>query len=171
VRFPDPAAATGAVRTTDAAPAREETRGKVLKLRVGEQRVFVRVPPGFEHVDYGARQEFRLAENTIALADGGELPASVTQAAVDDAAYIDRALRLFGQDSTRWEVGAKRRIRAGAREALAVDTWDPLTHVVHARVVLFVNERRLLVAGTSRGSFEATQAALDALVRSVRFPD
>jgi hypothetical protein len=171
VHFPDPGARLGGVRTIDDTAPRAETRGDVLKLRVGEQRVTVRVPPGWEHVDYGSRQEFRSAEQAIALVDGGELPAGVTQASVDNDAIIDRALRLFDHDPRRWDVGFKRRVRAGAREALAVDTWDPLTHVVHKRTILIVNERRLLVAGTLRGSFETTGGPLGALVASVKFPD
>lgn len=171
VHFPDSGAPLGGVRTIDDKAARAETRGAVLKLRVGDQRLVVRMPPAWEHVDYGQRQEFRNGEMAIALVDGGELPAGVTQAAIDNDTHIDRALRLFDHDARRWEVGAKRRIRAGAREALAVDTWDPLTHVVHKRIVLIVNERRLLVAGTVRGTFEATRGALDALVSSLKFPD
>lgn len=171
VHFPDPGAPLGGVRTIDDKAPRAETRGDVLKLRVGEQRVTVRVPPGWEHVDYGPRQEFRSAEQAIALVDGGELAAGVTQASVDNDVIIDRALRLFDHDPRRWDVGAKRRVRAGAREALAVDTWDPLTHVVHKRTILIVNERRLLVAGTLRGSFETTGGPLGALVASVKFPD
>ena len=171
VHFPDSGAPLGGVRTIDDKAARAETRGAVLKLRVGDQRLAVRLPPAWEHVDYGQRQEFRNGEQAIALVDGGELPAGVTQAAIDNDTHIDRALRLFDHDARRWEVGAKRRIRAGAREALAVDTWDPLTHVVHKRTVLIVNERRLLVAGTVRGTFEATRGPLDALVSSLKFPD
>jgi hypothetical protein len=103
--------------------------------------------------------------------DGGELPTAGTAREIDDERVIERALRLFDHDSRRWEVASKTRIRVGPREALAVETWDPLSHVFHKRTVLFVNAGRLLAAGTAQGTVEETKGPLDELVRSIRFRD
>ena len=69
----DPAAAPGATSpaTAAAAPREEPAGGDVTEVHVGEQRVTVRIPPGWEHVDYGKRQEFRHGEARFALHDAG----------------------------------------------------------------------------------------------------
>lgn len=169
VRFPVPGSGEGAVRTASEAPRDEMADGAAAELRVGSHRLTVRPPAGWERVDYGERQEFRYGETRIALADGGELPLGATE--LDDERLVARALRLFGHDPRRWEIGAKTRLSAAGGEALALDTREPLSHVPHARVVLFVHRGRLLALGPVMGSHEATRAALDALVASVRFLD
>ncbi|MEO8586529.1 MAG: hypothetical protein ABI584_10250 [Acidobacteriota bacterium] len=171
VRFPAASGPEGLVRTTTEEAPRDEAKGEVMDLQVGDHRVSVRVPREWEHVDYGQRQEFRHGETRIALVDGGPAPSTGIAGELDDERVIERALRLFDHDPRRWVIGAKTRIRVGPREALAVDTWDPLSHVFHSRTVLFVNAGRLLVAGTAQGSFEATKKPLDQLARSIRFPD
>lgn len=168
VRFPEPGGPRAGVRTTVAeVPAQEEAGGVLSEIRVGGRRVSVRIPPSFERIDYGERQEFRHGEVRIALVDGGEIPPGQE---LDDERLVDRALRLFEHDPRRWAIGGKTRLRVGSREALAVDTWDPLSHAFHKRTVLFLHDGRLLVAGTTMGAAEATKAPLDAIVRSVRFP-
>ena len=169
VRFPAASGPEGLVRTTTEEAPRDEAKGEAMELQVGDHRVSVRVPREWEHVDYGQRQEFRHAETRIALVDGGPAPSAGIAGELDDERVIERALRLFDHDPRRWVIGAKTRIHVGPQEALAVDTWDPLSHVFHGRTVLFVNAERLLVAGTVMGSYEATKKPLDGLARSVRF--
>ncbi len=170
VRFPDAARFGGGVATaTEQASPGDAGQGRGTELRVGEQRLTLRMPASWEHVDYGERQEFRQGEVRIALVDAGTLDPD-TSGDLDDERLIGRALRLFGHDPRRWEVSSKTRIRTGSGEALVIDTWDPMSHVPHQRVVLFVNGGRLLVAGASAGSFEATKGPLEGLARSVRFP-
>lgn len=165
VQFPAAGGSDGVVRTTsEEAPRETRERGGGTELRVGSHRVTVRVPRSWEHVDYGERQEFRRAEARIVLADGGELAGEI-----DDERVIERARRFFDHDLERWEISAKTRIRVGPVEALAVDTWEPLSHVFHNRTILFANGGRLLVAGTAQGTAEATKGPLDELVRSIRF--
>ncbi len=170
-RFPAAGGPDGLVRTTDEEPrSGEKQSGDVTDLRVGEIRVTVRMPRTWEHVDYGSRQEFRLGENRIALVDGG--PAQLGPAGeIDTERVLDRALRLFGHDSKRWVIGAKTHIRGEFGEALVVDTWDPLSHVLHQRTIVFVRAGRLLAAGAVMGSYDATKEPLEALARSIRFPD
>lgn len=169
VRFPVPGSGEGAIRTALEAPREEKAGGEAAELRVGSHRLTVRPPAAWERVDYGERQEFRYGETRIALADGGEVPLGATE--LDDERLVTRALRLFGHDPRRWEIGAKTRLSAGGGEALALDTREPLSHVPHARVVLFVHRGRLLVLGPVMGSHEATRAAIDSLARSLRFAD
>ncbi len=172
VSFPAAGAGGDAVRTTtEEAPRDERTGGDVTELHVGEHRLTVRAPRDWELVDYGQRQEFRHGEARIVLVDAGEVPGGASAGEIDDEAVVDRALRLFGHDPRRWKVAAKTRLHIGPREALAVDTWDPLSHVYHQRAILFLNAGRLLAAGAVQGTTEETKGRLDELVRSIRFPD
>lgn len=172
VRFPDAGGSDGVVRTTtEETPRDEQAGGNVTELRVGEHRVTVRVPHLWEHIDYGQRQEFRHGEARIVLVDAGRVETVGTAGEIDDERVINRALGFFGHDPRRWEIASKTRMRVGPREALAVDTRDPLSHVFHERTILFVNAGRLLVAGTALGTVEETKIPLDELVRSIRFRD
>lgn len=172
VRFPAAGVeGDGALRpgTEEAAPEEKEG-GALTKLRVGEQSLTVRVPREWERIDYGQRQEFRRGEARILLVDAGEVPAEAA-GDVGDERVIGRALSFFDHDPRRWVIAAKTRIRVGEKEALAVDTWEPLSHVPHNRVILFANRERLLVAGIAQGAVEKTKGALDELARSIRFAD
>src|SRR5512140_1098414 len=167
--FPPPGSvADGSTARADAPPDAADADGG-SDVRVGEHRVRVRVPPGFERVDYGQKQEFRNGEVRIALVDGGELPPGTGAANLEDEWLIQRALRLFEHNPRRWEVGAKTRIAVGDREAVVVDTREPLSHAFHQRTVVFVNGNRLLAGGMVLGRPETARDALDALARSVRF--
>lgn len=173
VRFlaPGGSDADGPATTTEEPPREAQAGGDVTELRVGEHRVTVHVPRGWEHVDYGQRQEFRYGEARVALVDGGEIETAGNAREIDDDRVIERALRLFGHDPRRWEIASKTRMRVGPREALAVNTWDPLSHVFHSRTILFVNAGRLLAGGIVQGTVEATKGPLEDLARSIRFPD
>ncbi len=50
-----------------------------------------------------------------------------------------------------------------------MDTREPLSHVFHARTVVFVNGGRLLAGGMVMGLPDEGRDALDALARSIRF--
>lgn len=168
--FPSPGGPEGTVRTArEAAAEAGDAGGGGTEIRVGEHRVTVNVPEGWERVDYGARQEFRRGEVRIALVDGGEVPAGFAAGDLEDERLVQRALRLFEHDARRWQVGAKTRVVSGGVEALAVDTRDPLSHAFHKRTVLFVNRGRLLAGGMVMGLPDEGRAALDALARSIRF--
>jgi hypothetical protein len=171
VSFPAPGGPEGAVRTAreNAAPGQRPDAG-ATEIRVGEHRLTVSVPDGWERVDYGAKQEFRRGELRIALVDGGALPPGTGAANLEDEWLVQRALRLFGHDARRWEVASRTRVAAGDGEALVVDTREPLSHVFHARTVVFVSGGRLLAGGMVMGLPEEGRDALDALARSVRFP-
>jgi hypothetical protein len=170
VRFPAPGSPGGGATDGTAAPAAAAPAGEETDLRVGEHRVRARIPDGWERVDYGAKQEIRRGETRIALVDGGALPPGTGPANLEDDWLVQRALRLFGHDARRWEVGARSRAVNGDVEALAVETRDPLSHVPHARCWIFVNGGRLLAVGPVLGGLDATRPAVDAVARSVRFP-
>ena len=89
----------------------------------------------------------------------------------DDERNIARALSFFGHDPRRWEIASKTPLHVGGREALAVETRDPLSHVFHNRTILFVNAGKLLAAGTGQGTVDQTKGPLDELARSIRFAD
>ena len=170
VRFPAAGRPDAGVPVLVEESAGEETVGDVADLRIGRHRVSVRIPPGWERIDYGQRQEFRRGETRIALVDGGDLPFSKSPDAFDEET-VARALRLFRHDPRRWEIAGRTLLSAGPRKALAVDTWDPLSHALHQRTILLANRGRLLVAGMFQGTWGTTAGSLDALVGSVRFQD
>ena len=170
-RFPAPGGPEGSVRTARGEQAAvPEAGGAPEEIRVGDHRLTLRVPEGWERVDYGGKQEFRRGETRIALVDGGALPPGTGPANLEDEWLVQRALRLFGHSARRWEVASRTRIAAGDAEALVVDTREPLSHVFHARTVLFVNGGRLLAGGMLMGPPDEGRDALDALARSIRFP-
>lgn len=146
----------------------EPSGGEVTAVRVGEQRMTVRIPDGWEHVDYGRRQEFRRGEARFALFDAG--PAQPGPAGeVDDPDLVARALRTIDHDPHRREVASKTPIQISGRDALAVDTWEPLSHAYRERFYFALNAGSLLVAAPVMGRYEDTKAPLEALVRSIRF--
>ena len=168
--FPAPGASEAAASATaDASAPGSADSGAAVDVRVGEHRVRLAAPPGWERIDYGKKQEFRRGEVRIALVDGGELPPGTGAANLEDEWLIQRALRLFEHNPRRWEVGAKTRITVGDREALVVDTREPLSHAFHQRTVVFVNGTRLLAGGMVMGLPEEGRDALDVLARSIRF--
>jgi hypothetical protein len=170
-RFPSPGGPEGVVRTARESAATVETPPPAAtEIRVGEHRVIVSVPDGWERVDYGAKQEFRRGETRIALVDGGALPPGTGAANLEDEWLVQRALRLFDHDARRWEIAFRTRIVSGDVEALVVDTQEPLSHVFHKRTVVFVNGSRLLAGGMVMGLPADGRDAVDALARSVRFP-
>jgi len=173
VRFP--AASAGGddsrVETTAEAPRAEQTGGNVTELRVGDHRLTVRIPREWEHIDYGQRQEFRHGEARIVLVDLGRVETAEGAGVADDERNIARALSFFGHDPRRWEIASKTPLHVGGREALAVETRDPLSHVFHNRTILFVNAGKLLAAGTGQGTVDQTKGPLDELARSIRFAD
>ena len=169
--FPAPGGPEGAVRTGREEGAAGETPvAGSTEIRIGEQRVTVRIPGDWERVDYGAKQEFRRGETRIALVDGGALPPGTGAANLEDEWLVQRALRLFDHDARRWEIASRTRIVSGDVEALVVDTQEPLSHVFHKRTVVFVNGSRLLAGGMVMGLPADGRDAVDALARSVRFP-
>jgi hypothetical protein len=167
-RAPGADGSSSAARADASSNAAEPGGGS--DVRVGEHRVQLTAPPGWERIDYGKKQEFRRGEVRIALVDGGELPPGTGPANLEDEWLVQRALKLFGHDPRRWEVGSRSRVAAGDRDALVVDTRDPLSHVFHARTVVFVNGGRLLAGGMVMGVPDEARDALDALARSIRFP-
>ncbi len=167
--FPAPGTAAAGSVARAGAPADPAGAGGSAEVRVGEHRVRLAVPPGWECVDYGKKQEFRRGEARVALVDGGELPPGTGAANLEDEWLVQRALRLFGHDARRWEVAARTRLPAGDREALVVDTQEPLSHVFHSRTYVFVNGGRLLAGGMVMGVPDEGRDALDGLARSVRF--
>lgn len=168
-RFPAPGGPEGRVATArEDAAAGEGAAAGAREIRVGAHRLTVSVPEGWEHVDYGAKQEFRRGEVRIALVDGGALPPGTGAANLEDEWLVQRALRLFEHNPRRWEVASRTRIAVGDGEALVVDTQEPLSHVFHARTVVFVNGGRLLAGGMLMGLPDEGRAALDALARSIR---
>lgn len=173
VRFTGADEAAGAAASPAAAAAAspdEPPGGDVTVVRVGERRVTVRIPAGWEHVDYGKRQEFQRGEARFALFDAG--PAQPGPAGeVDDPDLVERALRTIGHDPKRREVASRTPTQIGGRDALAVDTWEPLSHAYRERFYFVLNAGRLLVAAPVMGRHEDTKAPLEALVRSIRFVD
>jgi len=171
VRFTGAEEAAGGAASPAGAAATspgEPSGGEVTAVRVGEQRVTVRIPAGWEHVDYGRRQEFRRGEARFALFDAG--PAQPGPAGeVDDPDLMARALRTIDHDPHRREVASKTPIQIGGRDALAVDTWEPLSHAYRERFYFALHAGSLLVAAPVMGRYEDTKAPLEALVRSIRF--
>lgn len=141
--------------------AREEPRP--VELRVGDHRVSLVLPEGWEHLDYGDRHHLRRDLERISI-EVLDLPD------YDLDALVDTGLHHLKEDERRDEASRERFELAG-HEAMVVDTWDRLSHQ-HRKRFLFVGAGEgLLTIYMMQGEFEAMEPAFDALVTSLVLVD
>jgi hypothetical protein len=127
-----------------------------VELQVGERRISIVIPEGWEHLDYGERHQLRRGIARIAIEPVAGSP--------------DEALRRLGEDERR-DVAARTPLVIGDEEGVIVDTWDRLSHQHRKRFVFVPGEGRPLVIYTQLGEFEAMRADLDSLIASIAVAD
>ena len=132
-------------------------------LRVGAHVFSVHFPEEWEHFDYGEQHQFRKDFERITLEDS-----RLSGRNLEKSAEI--ALVQFREDGRR-EVASSRHVLVGGRDALAIDTWDHLSHEFRKSYVFVNNQGDLLVIYMMQGRFEAMDAAFGELLASVAFPD
>jgi hypothetical protein len=132
------------------------SRKHPVELQVGEQRLSIVIPNGWEHLDYGDRHQLRHGTARIAIEEAGGAP--------------DKALRRLGEDEQR-DVASRTPLQIGNHEALMVDTWDRLSHTQRKRFCFVQGEGPRLVIYIQHGRFESVQPDFDALIASVALVD
>jgi hypothetical protein len=127
-----------------------------VELQVGEQRISVVVPEGWEHLDYGDRHQLRQGFASISIEEAGGAP--------------DKALRRLGENEQR-DIAARTPLQIGNHEGLIVDTWDRLSHQHRKRFCFVQGKGPLLVIYMMQGKFETVQPDFDALIASIALVD
>ena len=126
-----------------------------VELQVGEQRISVVIPDGWEHVDYGDHHQLRQGNARIAIK---EIRGSAQSGP-----------RRLGEGQQR-DIASQTPRQIGGYEGSIVDTWDRLSHQHRKRFCFVQGKRRLLAIYMAQGKFEIVQPALDELIASVTFP-
>jgi hypothetical protein len=134
-----------------------------IRLRVGVHNITVRVPDGWEHVDYGDKHQFRKGMERISLEDMGNLGLNLD-------AGIKHALRRM-REMERREVASRDTLEISGREARLIDTWDNVSHQYPKRFLFVKNRGSLLVLYTMGGQFEAMAPVFDSLAASLAYVD
>jgi hypothetical protein len=134
-----------------------------VELQVGEHRISVVVPEGWEHIDYGERHQLHRELERISIEafprPNGDLDANV-----------DIRLVELKEDRRR-DTATRERFDLAGHEALTVDTWDKLSHQYRKRFVFVAVDNSLMAIHTMQGRFEDLVADFDALISSFTVVD
>lgn len=141
-------------------PAADESAGP---LQIGSHAVSVVPPPEWEHFDYGERHHFRKDFERISIEDLGALSSDLNEAA-------QIAMTRLREDELRAEA-SRLHFTIDGRHAVAIDTWDRMSHQYRKRFVFVENKGEILAMYTMMGSFEAMEPAFDGLLLSLAFTD
>jgi len=134
-----------------------------VTIQAGSHSIAVTLPNGWEHLDYGSRHQLRRGTARISIEEMDSLGPYVGSAA-------RRALVRLNEMERR-DIASTREFEVTGRSAIAVDTWDHLSHQWRKRFV-FVNDLgNYLALYTMSGQFENMEGAFDSLVTSLTFTD
>jgi hypothetical protein len=123
---------------------------------VGEQRVSLVIPEGWEHLDYGDHHLIRRELAAIGIREIGGSPLTGPQ--------------RLGENEQR-DIASETRVRIGDREAVVIDTWDRLSHQWRKRFCFVKGRGPLIAIFTMQGEFEKLEPVFDALISSVVLAD
>lgn len=136
---------------------------RTLELQIGTHSISVVSPLEWEHLDYGERHHFRRGFERISIEEFGFLGVDLDQSA-------DSALVLLREDDRR-SVATRGRTRVFDRDAVAIDTWDRLSHQFRKRYVFVDDGDMLLGIYMMTGEFEAMESTFAEVVASITFAD
>jgi hypothetical protein len=149
------------VHTSCARPPRPVT------LEVGRRTVRLVVPAGWEHLDHGRQQLFRLAEAQLSLTNRGPIALEAGTPAADSAAHVLELVLGNASDTRRRELAVQARDTIAGTAWSLVETWDHVTHLDRKRVAFTDAGGELLVLRVDRGDIARTGAVFDGLLRSL----
>jgi hypothetical protein len=141
--------------------AREEPRP--VELQVGQHRISLMLPEGWEHIDYGDRHQLRSDLKRISIEALDRIDNDLDES-VEDA--LDRL-----KESERRDEASRNRFELAGHEAVVVDTWDKLSHQYRKRFLFVRVREELLTIYMMRGEFDAMEAVFDSLVASLALVD
>lgn len=134
-----------------------------VELQVGAQKIFVVIPKDWEHFDYGDRHHIRKGFDRIVIED-------LSQSGRDLEKAAERALVQLREDERR-ETAMSTEFLLDGRDALAIDTWDILSHEDRKSYVFVEDWGDLLVIYMMQGQFETMAEAFDEIITSFAFVD
>jgi hypothetical protein len=137
--------------------------GPTQPAQVGDHRLLLSVPAGWEFVALGREGHVRMRESSVVLEDRGPMTGYS-----DFARFAAAELRRLGQDPRR-DVKQSRMGDVDQRPALFVDTWMRHDHTNPGHAVYMLDGDRILAVRTGSGLPETSAAAFEAVVKSLRF--
>lgn len=150
--------------------------GRPRAIDAGELHVRLRVPPGWEHLDHGRQQLFRLGERQISLSEREVSWDTSHTTAADSAAQMLAAALRWDRDAgrsqdRRYEISRRDAHSMGGLEWTDLETWSRLTHTQRRRVAYAFAGGRLLVLDMDRGDAGELGPAFETLLRSIERTD
>ena len=134
-----------------------------VTILAGSHSFAVTLPDGWEHLDYGNKHQLRRGPTRISIEEMDSLGPNLNSAA-------RRALGRLNEMERR-DIASTREFEITGRSAIAVDTWDHLSHQWRKRFVFVNDQGNYLALYTMSGQFENMEGAFDSLVTSLAFTD
>ncbi|MEQ1832634.1 MAG: hypothetical protein ABL977_06220 [Candidatus Eisenbacteria bacterium] len=145
--------------------------GPPRAIAAGDLHVRLRVPPGWEHLDHGRQQLFRLGERQISLTER-EVPwDTLHTTAADSAAVMLAAALRWERHAGRYEIARRETRSMGGLEWTELETWSRLTHTQRRRVAYAWTGERLLILDMDRGDAGELGPAFEAMLSSIERTD
>jgi len=168
--WPLVAALTAAAACTpwDPAPVERE-------FELGEHRVRVHAPEGWELEDQGTQKRFRNGESQIVLVDlepaTGRLTESDLERLRDLDQFAEWGLAVLGGagGDQRREVRSRRTVTVDLYEAVEIETWNRLDHTWPQRLLFLRVDGDLFALHTPGRADADTVKAFEAILGSLHF--
>jgi hypothetical protein len=145
------------------------------EFELGEHRVRVLAPEGWELVDQGTQKRFRNGESQIVLVDLEPATRPLTESDLERLGDLDQfaewglaALGGAGSDQRR-EVRSRRTIAVDLYEAVDVETWNRLDHTWPQRLLFLRVDDDLFALHTPGRADAGTMTAFEAILGSLHF--
>jgi len=168
--WPLVAALTSAIACAPRARANVER-----EFELGEHRVRVLAPAGWELADQGTQKRFRKGESQIVLVDLEPATRPLSQSDLDRLGDLDQfaewgltVLGGAGGDQRR-EVSSRRTIAVDLYEAVDVATWNRLDHTWPQRLLFLRVDGDLFALHTPGRADADTVKAFEAILGSLHF--
>jgi len=165
-----------AALTSAAACASRDQANVEREFELGEHRVRVLVPVGWELADQGAQKRFRKGESQIVLVDLEPETRRLAESELERLGDLDQfaewglaVLGGAGSDERR-EVRSRRTITTiDSHEAVDVETWNRLDHTWPQRLLFLRVDDDLFALHTPGRADADTVAAFEAILGSLHF--
>ena len=142
-------------------------RGTRRDLTLGVHHVSIRLPEGWQVLDFG--REVRVSGDGLAFTLGDLGPLGPEGLESPDAPALAAAALERLEPAARRDVAARRLRPVAGRPTVVFDTWDRLTHEHRRRVAFVLHDGHALVLNTKEGGFAAAGPRFEAMLDSLRF--
>jgi hypothetical protein len=164
-----------AALTSAAACAPRDHANVEKEFELGEHRVRVLAPEGWELADQGTQKRFRNGESQIVLVDLEPATRPLTKSDLERLGDLDQfaewglaVLGGAGSDQRR-EVRSRRTTTVDSHEAVDVETWNRLDHTWPQRLLFLRVDGDLFALHTPGRADADTMKAFEAILGSLHF--